>query len=720
MSGASPPSKKQPPETGPAGSVAVRLRLIGQMEAMTPGGVSVLPPGRKTRALLAVVALSTPRPALRGRLAELLWSRRPEEQSRASLRQEIHRLLEALSPAGREILNVTRDNISLHPGAAWVDVEDVMRATAAFPDSLSLLDGDLLEDLSGIDATFDAWLTTERERLRDKARIVAEARLSEQEAPESAIAAAQQLLMIDRAHEGAWRALMRAYAAHGERGMAIQAYDRCRAVLVDLMDAEPSAETQALLVEIRGPAGKGGAARQPSSAPPSPAPPSPAPPSPRPAPSRPARLPVAAAPAGKSPPAADAAPRAEPRALAGGPQIGVLPLQLIGIASDEADLARGLVGEITSALARFHGLAVVSSGVLAHAVADVGDNTAIRRETGIDLLLDGTIQRAGERIRVILRLLDLRAGSQVVWTRRFDRPSDDILSLQDEIAAEAAAQIDAEIPSIEARRGFADIPAEDLPAYELVLRALPLLWRMERDPFLQAGTYLAQAIAREPDNATAHAWYAHWYVFLVGQAWAEDRATAIARAEQLAERAVMLDPRDALALAVVGHVRASLQRRPREALALYERALSFNPNLAIAWALSGIAHACIGELDEAARRVARYKQLSPLDPQAFVFDSGFTLVALLRRDHAAAVIVGRTVSELKPTFSAACKLYLSALGHLGHSREAAVVRQRLLSIEPGFTIETFLATSPLESETDREHVAEGLRRAGIAETDAAR
>jgi DNA-binding SARP family transcriptional activator/TolB-like protein len=703
MSGPSPLSKKRPPEIDPAGSVAVRLRLIGQMEAVTPGGVSVLPPGRKTRALLAVVALSTPRPALRGRLAELLWSRRPEEQSRASLRQEIHRLLEALSPAGREILNVTRDNISLYPGAAWVDVEDVMRATAAFPDSLSLLDGDLLEDLSGIDATFDAWLTTERERLRDKARIVAEARLSEQEAPEPAIAAAQQLLMIDRAHEGAWRALMRAYAERGERGMAIQAYDRCRAVLVDLMDAEPSAETQALLVEIRGPAGKGGAARQPSSAPPSPAPSSPRP-----------------APAGKSPPAADAAPRAAPRALAGGPQIGVLPLQLIGIASDEADLARGLAGEITSALARFRGLAVVSSGALAHAVADVGDNTAIRRETGIDLLLDGTIQRAGERVRVNLRLLDLRAGSQVVWTRRFDRPSDDILSLQDEIAAEAAAQIDAEIPSIEARRGFADIPAEDLPAYELVLRALPLLWRMERDPFLQAGTYLAQAIACEPDNVTAHAWYAHWYVFLVGQAWAEDRAAAIARAEQLAERAVMLDPRDARALAVAGHVRAFLQRRPREALALHERALSFNPNLAAAWALSGIAHACIGELDEAARRVARYKQLSPLDPQAFVFDSGFTLIALLRRDHAAAVIVGRTVSELKPTFSAACKLYLSALGHLGHSREAAVVRQRLLSIEPGFTIETFLATSPLESEADREHVGEGLRCAGIAETDAAR
>jgi DNA-binding SARP family transcriptional activator len=166
--------------SSPSGQIVVRLRLIGQMEAWTLSSENVLPAGRKTRALLAVVALSAPRPALRGRLAELLWSRRPEEQARASLRQEVHRLLESLAPAGAEILNVTRDHISLRPGLVWVDVDEVMRATPDQPASLSLLDGDLLEDLDGIDATFDAWLATERERLRDRARSVAEAFLREQ------------------------------------------------------------------------------------------------------------------------------------------------------------------------------------------------------------------------------------------------------------------------------------------------------------------------------------------------------------------------------------------------------------------------------------------------------------------------------------------------------------------------------------------------------------
>src|SRR5581483_6287375 len=122
-----------------SGQVVLRLRLIGQMEAWTITSENVLPSGRKTRALLAVLALSSPRPALRGRLAELLWSRRPEEQARASLRQEIHRLLESLAPAGTEILTVTRDHLSLRPGLVWIDVEEVMRATTDQPASLSLL-----------------------------------------------------------------------------------------------------------------------------------------------------------------------------------------------------------------------------------------------------------------------------------------------------------------------------------------------------------------------------------------------------------------------------------------------------------------------------------------------------------------------------------------------------------------------------------------------------
>jgi DNA-binding SARP family transcriptional activator/TolB-like protein len=688
--------------------VVLRLRLIGQMEAWTITSENVLPAGRKTRALLAVIALNAPRPALRGRLAELLWSRRPEEQARASLRQEIHRLLEILSPAGAEIIQVTRDHLSLRAGAVWVDVEEVMRATTEQPASLSLLDGDLLEDLDGIDPTFDAWLTTERERLRDRARNVAEALLRETVEPEAAIPAAQRLLQIDRAHEGAWRALMRAHAARGERGMAIQAYDRCRAVLADLLDAAPSQETQKLLAEIRGPYGSRVPPRPSQPPPPAPQPPQAALPPARPAPSPPAE--------DEDEPIAVQEPRQEMRTARGGAHVGVMPMQLVGVTEEEAHLAPGLAEEITTALARFRWMFVVASGSLGRFAAESRDEAAIRRTFGIDFLVDGSIQRVRNRLRITVRLLDLRAGNQVVWARRFDRQTNDLLSLQDEIAAEVVAQIDPEILLIEARRS-ATRPPIGANAYDLVLRAIPLIGRLERSAFMQAGDYLAQAIELEPDYAAAYAWYAYWNAFLVGQHWTEDARAVMERAGQMAERAIVLDPFDARALTIAGHVRAFLHRRLREAIALHERALSLNPNLAMAWALSGVAHAYLGDWEEAERRVNRYKKLSPLDPHAFFYDTAFIIVAMVKRDYESAVIAGRAVSEMNPSFSAAYKPYLAALGLLGRTQEAATVRDRLLGLEPDFTIERFLATTALERQTDRELFAEGLRLAGIAERD---
>jgi DNA-binding SARP family transcriptional activator/TolB-like protein len=684
--------------------VTIRLRLIGQMEAWTLTSESVLPSGRKTRALLAVLALSSPRTVLRGKLAELLWSRRPEEQARASLRQEIHRLLEVLGSAGPDVLVITRDHLALRAGSAWVDVDEVMRATAAKPSALSLLDGELLEDLDGVDSAFDNWLAAERERLRDRARGLAEMLLREQSEPEAVIAAAHQLLTIDRTHEGAWRGLMRAYTTRGERGMAIQAYDRCRAVLADQLDAQPSDETQRLAAEIRAssmprqPPAQSGASASHVHA------------EHRPPPRPEARPPTRAE-------RAEARQEARNEAAAqhgtrGGARVGVLPLLVIGTTDAEAHLSTGLAEEITSALARFRWMFLVSSSSLARFAAQTRDEAAIRRAFDLHFLLDGTIQRANDRLRVSMRLLDLRAGNQVVWSRRFDREASDLLTLQDEIAAEAVAQIDPELLLIESQR-VAARPVVDANAYDMMLRALSLMDRLERPLFVQAGELLRQAITAEPDYAAAHTWYAYWHVLLVGQGWAKDAAVGIAQAERLAERAIMLDPQDAKALTIAGHVRAYLNKRLREAISLHERALTYNPNLAMAWAMSGITFIYIGDLDEADRRLDRYKKLSPLDPHAYFFDTALCFLALLRHDHTRAAMLGRSVSEMNPVFSAACKPYLAALGHLGACEEAARVCARLLTLEPGFSVQKFLESSPYEKAEHREHYAEGLRLAGL-------
>ena len=651
-------------------SVAVRIRLIGQMEAWTINSESVLPVGRKTRALLAILALSAPRPVIRSRLAELLWSRRLEEQARASLRQEIHRLLEALQPAGEEIVRVARDSLSLRTDLVWIDVEEVLRATTSDPSSLALLDGELLDEFDGIDPALDQWLAAERERLRDRARTVAEALLQQQAAPETVIPVAQQLLGIDRAHEGAWRALMRAHAERGERGLAVQAFERCKAALADLLDAQPSPETQRLAAEIR--AG------------------------------------VMAAPS----PARPEMPRPEPRSgTRGGAKVGVLPLQMIGTGEEEAHLSLGLAEEVTAALARFRWMFLVSSSSLAQ--FGNRDENALRRTFGLDFLLDGSVQRVARRLRITVRLLDLREGNQIVWARRFDRQMNDLLSLQDEIAAEVVAQIDPEILLIEGRRAAHRHPT-DSTAYDLVLRALPLIVRLRRDEFAQAGDLLTRALELEPEYSTAHAWRAYWAMFCVGQGWCE-RPDVLEEAGRHAERAITLDPQDARGLTIAGHVRAFLHHRPREALELHGRALSLNPNLAMAWGLSATTFTYLGELDEATRRFARYKRLSPMDPNAFFFDACMVLLELAKRDYNAAVVLGRRASELNPHFSAGLKHYLSALGHAKLLDEAATVRARLLVIEPTFTVQDSIRRSPYEHASEVEHYAAGLRAAGLPE-----
>ncbi|HEY4044796.1 MAG TPA: BTAD domain-containing putative transcriptional regulator [Rhodopila sp.] len=654
---------------------------------MTGNNKNVLPPGRKTRALLARIAMGAPRPALRSRLAEQLWSRSPEEHARASLRQEIHRLLDALSPVETSVLIVTRDHLAVRTGAVSTDLQEVAQPNSARPAVLSLFDADLLEGLDGIDPNFDVWLHAERRQLRYRALRIAESVLRDTTNPDQLIEAAERVLTIDASHEGACRALMNVHTARSERGLAIQAYSRCRAALADTVGALPSPQTQTLLQQILG------HAHSQERAPPA----------------RPQHVNAVALRGLKHD---EPGPGSRATRTAPGIHIGVMPFRLIGSPAKYVGLAPGLADEITNALSRFRGILVVSADSLGRFAADHRDEVLIKREFGLDYLLDGSVQQADGKIRVSVQLLDLRANNQVIWARHFDHEIDDLLSLQDEIATRVVAQLDPEILLVETRRNANREPAA-ATADDLMLRAIPLIGRMEHGPFMQAGQYLADAIALEPDYARLNAWYASWHLFLVGQDWAENPAAITRKATELAERAVVLDPSDAHGLAVNGHVQAFLHRRLPQAISLHNRALTLNPNLAMGWALSGIAHAYAGHVAEAERRIDRYKTLSPFDPQAFFFDAFFVLIHLMKRDYETAVKIGRTVVELNPSFSASYKPYLSALGHLRRDQETAPIRQRLLALERSFTIERFLVNTPLERDCDRMHYAEGLRLAGI-------
>lgn len=651
----------------------LRLKVIGAMDAWSVSSERVLPRVRKTRAVLAVLALAAPRPVGRQKLSGLLWSTRDREQARASLRQALHELSLALTPCGPALLHADRDQVWLDAEAIWVDALQVVRAEPLSPALLDLLDGTLLEGMEGLDPAMDLWLAAERRAFRDRARSAIERLLESETESESRLDIARRLLSIDEAHEGAWRALIEGYAARGERSRALEAFESCRSALARLLKAAPSPETLALAETLR----------------------------------------LGSEPDLRAQPAAEV--KVSPkRAVARGARLGVAPLRALGSA-DEADFAVGLAEEITTALARFRWIAVVSSASLARLGETASDPEALRAALDLDFLLSGTVQRDESRVRVSLRLLDLHAGGEVVWAQRFDQPAADLLALQDEIAAAVVARIDPEILLIEARRA-ATATGRDASAHALLLSAIPAIYRLEKDSFLKAGQMLEEAIAREPDDAAAHAWYAYWHIFFVGQGWAEDQAEAMARAGRLAERAILLDPQDARAFAIAGHVRAYLHRRLDEAMALHERAITLNPNLPMAWVLSGVAHAYAGHHEEALRRILRYRRLSPLDPHAFFFDVALEIAYLLSGRYDQAIELGRQLTEVHPGLSAAWKPYVAALALAGRKTEAAAAAERLLSIEPGFTVERFLASAPFVRDEDRDRYARGLREAGIPET----
>ncbi len=639
-------------------SPALCLTLLGSMQARDANGNDVLPRFRKSCAVLAILALAAPGPVLRSHLINLLWSKRDTDQGRSSLRQAVLRLREALGPAAR-LLQVERSQMRLSNTGLRVDVLPAVSTGPAPPDRLAQWQGLLLPDLFGLDPAFDRWLRRQQLDLAQRARGAAEVTLAEASEPAATAAAARHLLTIDNAHEGAWRALIGAHAARGDRAAALSAFEQCRAALVEQYRVAPSPETTALVDDLRATIALSHDA-----------------------------LPVHAS-------VLIAPGRHRPRIRL---RLGVAPLRG-DAAAGTAELAAALTEELIVTLSRFRWLGCVpcASG---------------QRHHDTDFLLDGKVQRSADRLRVSVCLTDVRSGAQVVWAERFDRDVTDIFALRNWFASVTVAQIELRLWLWDHQRCGASDATPRTPQ-DMVRLAVPALYRLDRERFMTAGRWLHRSVELDPDDPSAHAWSVQWYLHCVGQGWAADAAAGTRRAQDLAEHAIRLDPDDARGLTLAGHARAFLHHRPDEALRLHERAMLANPSLPLSWCLSGLALSYVGDCAEGIRRIRHAQALLPGDAFDFFNEMALCVSNLLRGEYEVAAAAGRRAITLNPRFSSSHKAYLAAMGHLGCDDTTAASRAALAELEPNFSVAQAISRSPFATAEGRMLYAEGLRAAGL-------
>lgn len=703
-------------------AVLLRLQLIGRMQAKTLNNESVLPLGRKTRGLLAILALSGRRPVLRSKLAELLWSRRSEEQARASLRQEIHRLLEALSPIGTDIITVERHTLALKPALTSVDAERIRNANANQAESLPPIDGILLDELTGTDPALDQWLDQERTRLREHAIGLFETMLRRQRDTRGTLAAARQLLLLDGLHEGAWRAQIQGLLAQGETGLAFQSAQRCASAFAARNAVEPGPETRLLLSELlRGngaansypaadshPSVAGASSLDGEASPPMSVPTSSG------------DQPDGAASHGASLDASSQQParfgegfnRLRRTTVQGLPFVAVLPLLDLNDSAAFSAIAQGLADDLVSGLVQYGGVKLLQGSELQESLAEGRDDAVLRRNFGLDYILDGTLQRTGGRIRVILRLTDIRQYGQIVWAQRFDLPEGDVLTLQDMITTRVLAQLPWEIMLVESRR-LHHRPAAELDSHGLVMRAISYILRIDRIQNDHACALLRQSMELDGNHPLAHMIMSLACLVRFMQRW-DDPAVMTSRVD--AETSAVLERDSAIngGLTMSGLIRSEVHDEPEAALILLERALAAHPSAAAGWAAMAFAQVRLGRLDEAEQNFHHYKTLFPTHPMEVMLDQPSIMIPLLQGRFEDAARIGAVLVEMRPGFAPNLVPYLATLGHLGRVAEAERIRTRLQTMLPADGIASLVHGAGLRVTEHRQRLEDGLRLAGIS------
>jgi TolB-like protein len=406
-------------------------------------------------------------------------------------------------------------------------------------------------------------------------------------------------------------------------------------------------------------------------------------------------------------------PAPYPLSLPDKPSITVLPFQNLSGDPEQDYFADGVVEDIIAALSRIRWLFVIARNSSFTYKGRAVDVKGVSQELGVRYVLEGSVRRSGDRVRLTGQLIDATTGTHL-WAERFEGTLHDIFELQDQIAESVVGAIAPQLERAEIERAKRK-PTESLCAYDYYLRGMAKLHSGTREAIEEALSLFYKAIELDPEFASAYGMAAWCHFWRKLNGWMTDRPREIAEGARLARLAMTLGRDDAVALTRSGHALAHLTGDLDGGIALLDRARLLNPNLAPAWYLGGILRALRGETDAAIENLNHAVRLSPLDPEMFRMQVGIALAHFFAGRFDCATDWAEKALRNLPTLLPSVALVAASHALSGRMDKAKEAILRLHELDPSLRISNLRDWLPIQRPEDLARFAQGLRLAGLAE-----
>ena len=412
-------------------------------------------------------------------------------------------------------------------------------------------------------------------------------------------------------------------------------------------------------------------------------------------------------------PAAAPATRATPAPEAEMPSIAVLPFQNMSGDADQEYFADGMVEEIITALSRFKWLLVMARNSTFAYKGRAIDVREVAAELGVRYVLEGSVRRAGQRVRITGQLIDAATGAHI-WADRFDGDIENVFDLQDEVTANVVGAIEPSLRRVEIERSRRKRP-ESLAAYDLFLRALAPIHAMRPEANPEALDLLEQAITLDPNYAPALAYAAWCYEQRLLHDWPTATPSDAETATRLAREVLAIDSGDAAAIAMAGFVLTLVGHDFDGGRVAAHRALDLNPNsTGVCW-MAGWVTLLDGRPEDALSVMERALRLSPSDPLVHFLFNGMGMAHLVSERPDEAVDLASRSASLVPDIDVTYYILVPAYAHLGRFDEMERAVSKLRSLAQDITISSFERKMPFRERRHLDILLTGLRKAGLPE-----